>query len=81
MSREPAWAQPWNKPWNDTPQKRDLLRLDARIKNTELKYFEVKQKLRKKEFRGDTKLEGKRDVFRSEIDKLKQKRSRMVIDL
>lgn len=81
MSREPAWAQPWNKPWNDTPQKRELLKLDSQILNMNLKYFEVRQKLRKKEFRGDTKLEGKRDMFRREVDKLKQKRSRMVIDL
>ena len=81
MSREPAWAQPWNKPWNDTAQKRDLLKLDAQIKNMELKYFEVKQKLRRKENRGDDKLESKRDIFRREVDKLKQKRSRMVIEL
>lgn len=81
MSREPAWAQPWNKPWNDTAQKRDLLKLEAQIKNMELKYFEVKQKLRRKENRGDVKLESKRDIFRREVDKLEQKKRRMVIDL
>jgi hypothetical protein len=46
--RENALLPPYNRPWNDQPWKRDLLRRDQALLNMRLKQSEMRKSLRGK---------------------------------
>ena len=71
----PALDQPWNKPWNDQPWKRDLLKLDSSILKEKQILSELKSQSKYKN------VSEKMNISSEKLRTLESKRDRMVTNV